>query len=91
MQSTPCAGRRILLNLRSIVAQASYQHLEQSFNAADAEKLIAFIQEIQRGAPGEPQTLPLLAELQARAGQRDDAIATIRNAIAIGASRRHAA
>ena len=65
-----------------IVAQASYQHLEQSFNTADATKLIAFIQEIQRGAPGEAETLPILAELQARVGQRDDAIATIRNAIA---------
>ena len=65
-----------------IVAQASYQHLEQSFNTADAMKLIAFIQEIQRGAPGEAETLPILAELQARVGQRDDAIATIRNAIA---------
>ncbi len=65
-----------------VVAQASYQHLEQSPNAADTEKLIAFLNEIQRGAPGEPQTLPLLAELQARSGHRDDAIATIRSAIA---------
>jgi predicted Zn-dependent protease len=73
---------RNLVEPAVIVAQASYQRLDQSFNDADAQKLIAFIQEIQRGAPGEPETLPILAELQARTDHRDDAIATIRSAIA---------
>src|SRR5207244_2450697 len=35
-----------------------------------------------KGAPGEPETLPLLVDLQASNGKRDDAIATIRAALA---------
>src|SRR5207237_10305340 len=63
------------------VVQASKHNLQESRDSGDTEQLIAFIKEIQRGAPGEPQTLPLLAELQAKAGHRDDAIATIRGAL----------
>ncbi|HEX3356841.1 MAG TPA: tetratricopeptide repeat protein [Tepidisphaeraceae bacterium] len=64
-----------------VMALASYQRMGPSASQSSVEGLITFIQEIQKQAPDEHQTLPLLADLQARDGKRDDAIETIHAAL----------
>jgi predicted Zn-dependent protease len=64
-----------------VMSLALYRHLGPSASQAELEGLIGFIQDIQKGAPGERETLPPLVDLEARDGKRDKAIATTRAAL----------
>ncbi|MEA2733883.1 MAG: hypothetical protein QOE14_334, partial [Humisphaera sp.] len=54
---------------------------EMGGDAAEEARLLNLVEQIQQMAPGEPETLPLHANLLAKAGRRDDAIAAVRNAM----------
>jgi tetratricopeptide (TPR) repeat protein len=66
----------------AVVAQAMvrYAHLQQSQDPDEAKKLLDYISEIQKQMPGEPETLPIYVALTAETGNRDGAIAIIKNA-----------
>jgi predicted Zn-dependent protease len=66
----------------AVVAQAlvRYAHWQDSQDPDEAKKLLDYIGEIQKQMPGEPETLPIYVSLTAESGNRDGAIAIIRNA-----------
>jgi tetratricopeptide (TPR) repeat protein len=52
-------------------------------DAPDANKdLLKLVTEVQKGAPGEPRTLPVYVDLLAAKGDKDQAVAAIKTAIA---------
>jgi predicted Zn-dependent protease len=66
----------------AVVAQAlvRYAHLQESQDPDEAKKLLDYVAEIQKQMPGEPETLPIYVALTADGGNRDAAIAIIKNA-----------
>src|SRR5204862_4875411 len=46
------------------------------------DKLLRAVEEIQQARPGEPETLPIYADVLARGGRREDAANVIRSALA---------
>jgi tetratricopeptide (TPR) repeat protein len=69
------------LNIVVLWAQAAYALLEQSPGQKELERLSRTVEEIQRAAPGEPNTLPIYAAVLARGGNADAAAQVVRSAL----------
>jgi type IV pilus assembly protein PilF len=78
------AGHRAAPSASTAIAFAVawFARVEETGDAADAAKLIAFVKEIQDKIPGEPTTLPIYASLLARSGKPDEARKVIDSALA---------
>ncbi|HSV14192.1 MAG TPA: hypothetical protein VLI90_08025, partial [Tepidisphaeraceae bacterium] len=71
-----------LLAVQATRAVIAYTQLQPSADHEKTERLLEFVRRIQVELPGEPQTLPIYIALLTRAGHRDDAIASIKSALA---------
>ena len=72
-------------NFATVTALATirYKALDEGpANAAEEANLLAFVADIQKQVPGEPETLPAYVNLLARAGKNQEAIAALHAAIA---------
>ena len=62
-------------------AQAAYGLLETLPEQRELDRLLRMVQEIQRVAPGEPNTLPIYAAVLARSGKPEEAGDVVRSAL----------
>lgn len=74
------AGQNLGSAIGLVVALAT--QLDSGNNPPDVAKVLALAGEIQQKVPGEPQTLPIYVSLLARTGDKDKAVATVRDALA---------
>ena len=70
------------LNIVIVWAQAAYDLLETAPGQKELERLARTVEDVQRAAPGEPNTLAIHAAVLARAGKAEAAAEVIRAALA---------